>query len=294
MNTKLLIYPLFWSICFMLIACNSNSTSDANTLMVLLAERDSLKEINSAHIKRLDAIDRLMSTINHAVDSIAQSEGVLFLNVNGENMVSRKDALQNLEDFEMLLKRQQKQIYEMRLRLGEENQEVDGIIAVMKQQLEAKDQMIAQLREQLMKKDVDIANLRKTISIQQNHIAEQDNAIQQLGKVNKNQAKALETQDAVMNECYVIIKTKKELQQLGIIKKGKIVSDITVNNKAFRKIDIRKTKEFAFPAKKPKIISNMPQSSYIMTTIGDKNFTLRITDPTSFWSISNYLIIQTD
>lgn len=289
---KLKYLPAYIILVPCLLGCNNNGASE--TVMKLLEERDSLKEMNVSQGKRLDAIGRLMTTINQAVDSIAESEGVLFLNVDGEGLTSKQDVLHNLENFEMLLKRQQTQIHEMQLRLGEDSNEVDGIISVMRQQLEAKDRMIVQLKAELAKKDVDIVQLRRTVNAQKTKLTEQDEALKLLNKTNTAQAKALQTQDAVINECYVIIKSKKELQQLGIIKKGKIVADAALHSSAFMKIDIRKAKEFAFQAKKPKILSNMPQSSYILTTNGYHYFTLRISNATAFWSLSNYLIIQTD
>lgn len=264
------------------------------TMMELIHERDSLRQENQEQCERLTSINRLMTTINLAVDSIAESEGLLFINPDGEGRISRDNALNQLNNYEMLIKRQQQELRDMRLRLGEDNKDVDGIIKVMKQQLDAKDKMIEQLRAQLAQKDIDINRLKATISNQRITIDEQQRTIVSLGESNDRKTRALQVQDNMLNQGFIIMKSRKELENLGIIRKGKIVPDGTLRNvSAFMKIDIRKAREFAFQAKKPKILSDMPASSYDLRTTGDGNFTITITDPTAFWSISNYLVIQT-
>lgn len=180
------------------------------------------------------------------------------------------------------------------MRLGDDSPESEGILKVMQQQLEAKDIMMDKLKKQLSQKDVDIVHLRKTISTQNTTIVKQEEKIGELTKVNTAQAKALVRQDEMLNNCYVIISTKKNLESMGIVKKGHIVSDCTLNNETFMKVDIRKAKEFAFQAKRPKILSAMPQSSYMLINNGGNNYTLRITDAADFWGITSYLVIQTE
>ena len=61
----------------------------------------------------------------------------------------------------------------------------------------------------------------------------------------------------------------------------------------FRQVDIRKFTEITFDAKKPKVLTSAPQSTYTLTTDGKGKFILHITNPAEFWSISNFLVIQT-
>lgn len=273
-------------------SCTSNSQD--TTISKLLVERDSLIEQNREQGERLNSINRLMTTINSAVDSIALAEGMLFISSGNENEISRQSALADLEKYEMLIKRQQQKIRDMRLRLGDQNKEADGIVEIMRQQIKAKDEMIATLKKQLAQKDLDIAALRRTVASQNQNIQDQQRLINELNIANDKHNKALATQDKIINQAMVLIKTKKELQQMGILKKGKLQTDATLNNSSFQKIDIRKVREISFPAKKPKILTPIPHSSYRLMTSGDHNYTLEVTDPTKFWSVSNYLIIQTD
>lgn len=275
-----------------LCACGREQNSDF--LSRLVEERDSLIMTAREQANRLEAINSLMTTINQAVDSIAESENVLFVNANKEGRFSRQDAIDDLKRFEMLLNRQQNKINELRIRLGDSSPESEGILNVMQQQLDGKDRMIDNLKKQLAQKDVDIVRLRKTISTQNTTIVKQEEKITELTQVNAAQSVALVRQDEMLNNCYMIISTRKNLESMGIVKRGSIVSDGAINNASFMKVDIRKAKEFAFQGKRPKILSAMPQSSYMLMNNGGDNYTLRITDPTSFWGVTSYLVIQTE
>lgn len=98
----------------------------------------------------------------------------------------------------------------------------------------------------------------------------------------------------MLNNGYVLIGSKDDLRRKGILKNGRVISDAALDRSKFFQVDIRKWHEISFRAKKPRILTNMPASSYSLTTSGDGNFTLSITDPSDFWRISNYLIIQTN
>lgn len=287
MAVTLLLSVLFSSL---LNACRGGESSEG--VLRLVAERDSLKAENDMQMKKLDVIAEMISTINSALDSISAEERMIFVNPNSEIPVSRNDALRNLERYEKVLQQQQKRIAS----LGEKNSnpEMNGMIEVMRQQLAAKDAQIAQLKEELSKKNVDIARLQRQVASQLTQIDEQTQTIAQLGQTNKAQEKALVYQDDVINSCYVIIGTKKDLERRGIIKKKRMVPESALDKSKFAKVDIRKWREITFEAKKPRILTSMPAQSYTLSTDGKGSFTLRISNPGEFWSVSNFLVIQSD
>lgn len=107
------------------------------------------------------------------------------------------------------------------------------------------------------------------------------------------------TQDEVINECYVKIGTGKELEQAGILTKGGLFKKRKVNysgfaSAGFRKVDIRHLTEISISGKKAKILTGAPAGSYSIASAGKNKWIIHITNPTSFWSVSNYLVIQTD
>ncbi len=123
----------------------------------------------------------------------------------------------------------------------------------------------------------------------------QQNAEQQ--QVISSQNHILQTQDEMLNEGYIKTGTKSELKDAGLLKGGfmrKSKLDIsTIDKIQFKTIDIRVTTEISLNSGNPKILTQMPDDSYSIEKKG-KTSTLRIINPDKFWSISKYLIIQTD
>ena len=96
---------------------------------------------------------------------------------------------------------------------------------------------------------------------------------------------------------YVKIGTKKQLSAAGLLKGGflqkKKVSYENVDKSKFNAVDIRKFREIQLHSNNPKILTPQPSNrSFHFEESGDGNCTLVITNPTLFWSVSNYLIIQ--
>lgn len=265
-------------------------------IMKLVEERDSLKA-KAEHVEqRLSDVTGMVATLNSALDTISVEEGLLFVSRNSDAQMSRTDAIKNLERFETVVRHQQERIAQLEADLNKQGSDggMQGLVEHMKQQIAGKDAEIANLKKELQNKDVDIAKLRRYVESQRSQIRQQNAAIAELDRRNKRQTEALVRQDAVINNCYVLIGSKKDLKRKGIVKSGKIVSDAMMDRSKFAKIDIRKWREISFEAKRPRILTSMPSASYMLTTNGKRNFTLRVTDPTQFWSISNFLVIQTD
>lgn len=285
------LLPWVW----MLVSCNNGDSSTA--ILRLVAERDSIKAQNELQMRKLSVIDEMISTINSALDSISAEENMLFVNpMASEVPISRNDALRNLERYERVLQHQQKRIAALDRNFTSEgdNPELHGMLDMMRQQLAMKDQQIAQLKEELSKKNVDIARLQRQVAEQRTRIDQQTTEIAKLDKTNKAQEKALVYQDDVINFCYVILGSKKDLERRGIVKKKQMVAESALDKSKFAKVDIRKWREITFEAKKPRILTSMPSKSYTLTTNGNGTFTLRVSNPGEFWSVSNFLVIQTD
>lgn len=274
--------------------CSCNGSG--GDVMRLVEERDSLKAKNETTQQQLDAINGMVATLNSALDSITVEEGLIFVSKDPEVQLSRADAIKNLEHFEAIVRHQQKRISELEANMKSNNSDTNlqGLVTHLKEQIANKDAQIAQLRSQLQDKDVSIAQLRRYVDNQRSQIKKQSDAIAELDRRSKSQTEALKRQDEVINNCYVLLGSKKDLKRKGILKNGRIVSESLMDKSKFAKVDIRKWREISFEAKRPRILTNMPQSAFVLTTSGNNNFTLRITNPTAFWSISNFLVIQTD
>lgn len=264
--------------------------------MKLVEERDSLKARSESAEKQLESVTEMVGTLSSALDSISAEESMIFVSKNPDVQLSRADAIKNLEKFEAVVKHQQQRIAELEAKMKKQrpDESLLGLVEYLKAQIAGKDAEIAQLRKQLQDKDVSIAQLQRYVATQRTQIKQQSDAIAELDRRSKSQTEALKRQDEVINNCYVLLGSKSDLKRKGVLKKGRLVTEALMDKSKFARVDIRKWREISFEAKRPRILTNMPQSSYLLTTTGDHNFTLRIKNPTAFWSISNFLVIQTD
>lgn len=273
----------------------SSCGHSAGEIADIVSERDSLKLETQKQQRRLKNLDEIVELVNGSIDSIATQEGNLFnAGVSEGGPATKEQVLKNVERLENLINTQKSRIAELEkgMRqdeedLGEEDTQVKALVASLKRQLAQKDAEIASLKAQLNQKDVDINRLRAEAEQQSRRIVELD-------KRATMQQEALKRQDAVLNQCYMVIASKKDLQSRGIIRKGRLVTKNDIDRSKFSKVDIRKLTEITFNAKRPRLLTSMPESSYEITTDGKNTYTLRITNPTAFWSISNFLVIQTD
>ncbi len=77
----------------------------------------------------------------------------------------------------------------------------------------------------------------------------------------------------------------------NLLKKAKFNAD-NVNLGNCETVDISKVRNIPLNSKKPKILSPVPSGSYKIVENQDGGKILVINDPTSFWSLSNILVIQ--
>lgn len=274
----------------------SGCGNSGSEVIKIVTERDSLRVQNQVKTQQLLSINEMISTLNGALDSIYKEENLIFLDPLSEKPVNRIDALNNLDRFEAVLLFQKEKIDKLEASLSdsEQNGNFQGLIGHMKTQLAEKNAQIASLRTELSQKNVDINRLRNQIEVQRNQIDDQAAAIAELDRRTQAQTRALVVQDEMLNVGYVLLGSKKDLERKGIVRKKRLVSDSALDKSKFAKVDIRKWTEISFFAKRPRILTDTPSSAYKLTTTGDNNFTLQVTNPTDFWSVSNFLVIQTD
>lgn len=274
-----------------LFSCKEGNRVQEETLQ---AKIDSLETANASQASQLKDITDFMNVVSEGLDSIAEQEQLLMGNGRGVEggKLTKEQLRENLKAFAALLERQRNRISELEDSLtsrGRSMASLRNVITYLNQQLDEKNNTIASLQASLNNKNVDIQKLRKQVTKLTDTNTELEEAVKQQGE-------ALVIQSEVINEGYVKIGTKKELKQAGILSGGflkKRKLDVTqFHNGGFQKVDIRNFTEMEIPSKKIEILTQMPESSYYITS-NDNSSTLKIINPTAFWSVSNYLVIQT-
>lgn len=261
-----------------------------------VAERDSILQDNRSKTQQLDELNGVLSAIATGLDSIAVQEDILF-NSSGRDGVrlDKHEIAARLNGMAEILARQRAKIQTLQDSLansktsqGVEN--LQRVVEFLNQQLAEKDQVIKSLRADLKNSKKDITQLRASLSDMKNRATKAESKTQAL-------TTALSKQEDVINECYVRIGTKKQLSAAGLLKgsflQKKKVSYENVDKSKFNAVDIRKFREITLKSNNPKILTPQPSNrSFHFEESGDGNCTLVITNPTLFWSVSNYLIIQ--
>lgn len=264
----------------------------------VLAERDSLKVENEIQEQNLNSIAEMIDTINSVLNSIAMEEGMLFITNTREASYAKSRALRDLERFEQVLRHQQDRINELDSLLSitdtTKRRSLEMLLSHLKLELSKKDGQIVKLRAELSNKNVDISKLREKVESQQSIIEKQTETIDEQSHKIEQQKKVIVTQDEQLNIGYVLISTRKELTDKGIAKRRKLLNEKELDDYNFRKVDIRNCKELSFKARAPRILTDMPKNSYTLKHTGGGNYVLTIVNPSSFWSVSNYLIVQTE
>lgn len=270
-----------------------NERTDMNKYMV---ERDSIMQENKAKAQQLDELNNVIATIATGLDSIAIQEHILFTNKDRDGvLLNRQQIAANLKSMSEILARQRQkiQILQDSLATKKSSQGVERlqkVVEFLNQQLAEKDKVIQSLRADLNNSKKDITQLRASLSDMHTRASNAEQKTKVL-------TTALAKQDEAINECYVKIGTKKQLTAAGLLKGGflqkKKVSYENVDKSKFNAVDIRKFREIQLHSSNPKILTPQPSNrSFHFEDSGDGNCTLVITNPTLFWSVSNYLIIQ--
>ena len=243
---------------------------------------DSLQTALQQQTGDYNRLNEFLTVVSEGLDSISAQENGLLARNPESPLPSRSEMKEGLSHLKNTLQEQRERIAKMEKELaaGRGNiKNLQGIIKALKEQIEAKDAQITELLAQLEQSNISIEQLTTRVGN-----LTQQNVLQEV-KI-AEQEEVMAAQDQMLNEGFIKIASKKEL------KDEKKVDMSKVDQKLFQKVDIRNVKEIPIPSKKPIIVSPNPQDSYYLEPDGDKTI-LTIKDPGKFWSVSNFLIIQT-
>ena len=238
-------------------------------------------------------LNQFVTIMSDGLDSIAAQENSLLVRNPESPMPSREQMKRGLRQLKETIKQQKDRIAQLEKNLAEGRGDVKKlktVIDALKQQIEQKDAQITDLLTQLEQSNLSVEQLTERVGMLTQQTEEQQDLIAQ-------QEEVMQSQDQALNEGFVKIGSKKELKDAGLLSGGFLkkskVDYSNVDRELFKAIDVRHVTEISIPSKNPKLLTPAPASSYTLKKDGDKT-TLSITDPAKFWSVSNFLIIQTD
>ena len=262
----------------------------------IIAERDSLLNVNAHQRKTLDEITSTIVEVSNILDTINVQERILFspYDIEGRRY-TRKQFVENIRIFENVLHENRIRINQLDSMLNKKDQRINKLsymVRYLYTELDKKDSIIKKLKADVRYKNVNIKMLKNEIlSINENMTQLEDS----LSKKSSDLEVVIEKQEQEIHTVYYIVDTKKNLIEKGVLSPRKLFKKSTVNYTSLdtaHKDDRRKLKRIEINGSKPTVLSNMPETSYKMVKCSDERYKLEILDMEQFWSMSKLLVVQ--
>lgn len=282
---KTLLYCAFGAL--LLSSCAGNQKKEADSVAILSEQYEEATNFN-------DSLMLLMGDIYTGLDSINQQEGLLYNLGDGERADRRDEIRQNLTALKARLNANRQLLASMEAKLKSSNNQntvLTKTIEQLKAHIAQQDEKIAQMQEDLDNARGQIENLNTQVAEGQEQLKNETEAKEEA----QAQAVAAENQ---ANKVYYAIGTNAELKKNGLLEKKFLgatkVMQGDFNSNYFTSADKRTLTSIPTNSKKVKVWSNMPANSYELVDAANGTKALRILNPTQFWSLTPYLIIQVD
>lgn len=274
-----------------LAACNNSNTETAATDTAIVDRlNDSLLVANAEK----DSLLSLINDINDGMMQIRDMEKIISAsNLNNETRNKRQEIMDNMRLIQQALQDRREKLASLERRIKNskgDSAQLQKTIDGLKKQIADQEASIARLTEELRKAHIEIQVLNTAVDSL--NVANQTITEEKVAAEEKSEQLVNE-----LNTCYYVIGSKNELKEnkiieTGFLRKTKVLEgDYEINY--FTKGDKRTLTEIPLHSKKVKIYTKHPDGTYeIVDNDGVKS--LLITDPTRFWSLSNFLVIQID
>ncbi len=282
---KLLIVAALLASSSLFTSCSGNGEKEPNPLADSLGmENDGLKgqltEKEAALQEFVNSFNEIQSNLNE----IKEKEKIVAKSTKDGDVKSKEDQIkEDIQAIYELMAKNKSRMNSLNKKLKNANVKIKGFeeaIANLEKAIAEKDGQIADLKTQVESLNIELSNLQ--VNFEE---LEQENQVK----------------EEKINTAFYAIGTSKELKEKGVITKeggfigiGKATTlKNDFNKEYFTKVNIAELTSLPIGAKKAKILTNHPSSSYKL--VGEKPVEkLEITNAEDFWSASKYLVIITE
>lgn len=246
-------------------------------------------------LEERDQLLCLVKEISVSMDQIRHLENIM--TVSGthakENPSQRTRILSDISSLKRTLKQRREQLAQLETRLEESSLYTDGIkstVKILYNQIDTQTREIENLRGQLTMANARIDSLNNAV----------DSLNTTVATINDNldmaNAASIRLEDE-LNTCYYIVTSKSELKkhqilETGFLRKSRLLKG-DFDKGSFVIGDKRTMHTIELDSDKARVHTNHPEDSYAIRKENNKKI-LVILDPEKFWSLTNYLVIQTD
>ncbi len=267
-----------------LASCGKNSKAYKE----LAQKYDSIEYVHQTQVNELDSIVSLILT---NFQDINQMEGMIDMNnLRGDVAENKRAKIEdNMRMIKERLETNRTEIAKLQDRLkasGVSNTKLQRTINALQNQLNSKDNEITKLTEELKLKNIQISQLDSTVTDLSYKNEEQNKQI-------TSQSETIASQDKEINTVRYCVGSSRDLKDMKILVNGKVATE-NYQSDYFRQVDRRNFTSLDLFAKRAKLLTSHPESSYRFDKGQDKMLTLVITNTDLFWSHSKVLVVQVD
>lgn len=267
-------------------ACTGNNRAAESEAQ---RERDSLQHIIDQKDNELNDIMGIVNEVQDGIRRISEAEGrVTIADASPEAASSREVIRENMDFIATAMEQNRELITQLKEKLRTSTFNADKLrktIENLQAQVEIQSQKIQELEAQLAEKDAQLAEQGEQI----NALNEDVN---NLTADNRTKAQTMAAQDKELNTAWFVFGTKNELKEQKILNSGDVLKSGEFNKDYFTQIDIRVTKEIKLYSKNAKLLTTHPAGSYSLEKDDQGQYRITISNPTKFWSVSKYLVVQ--
>lgn len=247
-----------------------------------------------------DSLLMLVNDITDGMNQIKELERIISTPGALDNETpSRKEQIKNdMIAIQQALEERRQRLDDLEKRLSQstdENSTLRRTITSLKAQLAQQQTEIAELTNRLAAANIKIDELTGTVSNLNTQVSQLNDSVATESRERQIAQAQSETLSEELNTCYYAIGTNSELKKNGILEKkflGKTkVMQGDYNANYFTKADKRTLHSINTHSSKAEIMTNMPKDSYSIDNVGGE-MVINITNPTKFWSLSNFLVIK--
>ena len=265
----------------------------------LLQEKDSLLLVTAEKEIQLNRFIENMGEIEANLRLIKEKENIISIqaetgDTQGHAGEQINQDIQLIYDLMVQNKERIQQLERQAKAAGVDQGKLNKLISGLEQQLQEKTEEIIVLQEQLAQRDL-------TITHMSGELMELSYSIDSLRQVSEATRSQLDRTTEERYSAWFAIGTRSELREKNIItREGFLFFGSTkvlkedFDKQYFNQVDVRKATQFDLYSSKGELLTSHPAGSYELTTGEDGTLILVVTDIESFWSISKYLVVQTN
>ncbi|MBO4752149.1 MAG: hypothetical protein J5526_05300 [Bacteroidales bacterium] len=262
-------------------------------------ELNQLREENADLLEQVNAkdaeVDSVFAALNAIEDNLAQVSSqygaVQELRRDGEGSTNVRGQIdEQITSIEKLLADNKAKLANLNNRLGaanKKNKELQEFVTKLEARIAEQEQQIAELNEELQNKNATIRVLNQNVA--------------DLTAANEEKDHAIAQKIAEANKAYYVVGSYKDLKSLGVIDKVGVSkrrqqTTSSMETSVFTEIDRTQVTTVTINAKKVKVVSKHPETSYQLVNDEENSKVvsyLRIIDQEQFWKYTDYLVIST-